>query len=540
MNKIMDFTYHLALSGLAHSASPLSWSRRAVSQRVDLAEQSGGVYFFNVGAQWVRIYPVIRTKLSFVVLFFPFLALFHGCITSRKARMRLRLDGPTFPTGFKCAGVLVTGEAIPTEDGSETVVDWQAIYEGEVCPYSGLSTATQLVAGQTELEFSLYLPAGRKTTVQVLGVETSGECPDETLAELLSAKRAGTLPSEIKGVYELGRQSIEYLKSAVIDIEKSYDPNKSKNLFSCHSGASGDDLFPYKALTLFPGDRYIIQPTGGTAPYAFVNTGSGTVDPSGDEAEFIAGPSGEDIVTISDSAQPPLTQDITFTVAAAITPFYWYSARQFVPLAEGAVISSDWVNAGSVIENLVPAGGAITIKRNAAPNGMPAVGIQSTGTFAKAISNFLVGSHSVLVVAKRLGALAASLFCMTNVDCTLGNTYSLIQYPNASSTGKFAVSLGSVPAEANVTPTAPSEDWSLFEAHFTEGGASPIELKFQGEVATQSHNFIVFNLSTGYLRLGGIDSSGAESAFEVAEVIGIPGLNTTAAAATLRAKYSLP
>ncbi len=460
---------------------------------------------------------------------------------SQKARLRLRFDGPTFPAGFKCAGVLVTGEAIPSEEKSESNVAWQSIYAGEVCPYAGLSTVASNVAGQTELEFSLYVPGARKTTVQVLGIETTGDCPKPTLGKLLSAKKAGTLPTEIKGIYELGRQTIPNLKSEVVVVEKNYDPAKSKNLLNCNAGTSGGNLFPYKALTLFPGDRYLIKPTGGTPPYAFSNSGTGTVNQVADEAEFIAGVTGQDIVTISDSATPALTSNVTFTVAAAIvpSPMYWYSARHFVPLAEGTTIATNWVNSGSALDDLVPAGGSKTIKRNAAPNGMPAVGIASGASFSKLTSTSFIGNHSVLGVARRLDAATVSFFCFSELNCSSGNQYSLMKFRNTTAAARFEVSNIAYTAYAEVTPVISNEGWSLFEGHFQAAG-SPIDLTFRGETVSQPHLLSIFGPGTGHIRVGGIDVTGAESAFEVAEVIGILGTSTTTVGNTLRAKYSLP
>lgn len=474
-----------------------------------------------------------------------------GCSLNRsKAQLRLRLDGPIFPQGFKCAGVLVTGEAIPSLDKTETKADWESIYNGSSCSYPGLSTPAKDIANQKQIEFTLFVPQGRKTTVQVLGVETTGECPTQNLGELLSAKRDGTLPKEIKGVYELGRSTIERLKSAVIDIENSYNVATSKNVLDCvppnPAVPGGNGLFPYSTLVMFTGDRYFFKPTGGVGPFTFTKlSGGGSFPSNSSEAQFVA-PSNPDTVVIQISNATAQSNVSITVIPVPGLPKHWYTANYFSSNLDNASIVAPWANSGSFILSLLPAaparGGTLNYRRNGAPKGFPSVVIPATGSFYASASAALSGTHSLMVVARRLQAFPVTVFCIGQSGCADSSLpFTKLSFPLANYAGQFFVSGGGGNGTNSVnTSGTSSEGWALFEAHYSDGSMNSIDLTFDGALNAQiPHLILGFTPSIPQVIIGGVQV-GAEANIEVAEVMAIEGpTNTYAIGAALRAKYGL-
>lgn len=483
-----------------------------------------------------------------------------GCFqVKRGVRFEIRLDGPAFPSGFQCVGLVVTGEGIPAQDNPNGTANWQAIYDGGVCPYAGVSTSARAISStDTSVDLELVVPSGRNRTVQVIGLQTSsGSCPTQKISELLVANAKKELSSDVVGMYELGRRYLDTYHTTAVTIKPTYDATSAKNLLTCDSSSGGggggevNELFPYSTVQLNLNDRYFLRPTGGTAPYSFsLRVGGVSILSQSDRALVqAAGVVDTAIIDVEDSTGKKAAITVKSSNPNVVgTLLYHYSADRFyLTPEEGAIWGSNiWVNRGTQSSYFLspPSVNGVNsplFHQGGGPRGNPSVSLPVASFFSGIpMPGLLIGSHSLLAVARRNSG-GVSVLCMAGGDCGTPTTQSWL---TLGMPGTFAAHYVYNGNASTIGPNGnATTGWYLVVSHFQQSPIQTADLSVGGNSqGPLNHGVVTFALaSSASLRLGGLGAIGSESEWELAEIMVIEGsVDTAGPEAALRAKYGLP
>ncbi len=476
--------------------------------------------------------------------------LFWGCsLQPHQTTLRLRFGGPSYPSEFQCLGVMVTGEGISSQDPLNQTADWKKIYDGGLCPYPGISTKVSAIPSARYVDFSLTLPTGNKRTVQVMGIVTTGGCPTETVSELLIANRKGLLPASVVGIYELGRTSKDIREAATVRVSNHYVAGTAVDLRTCDAvQGTGKLRLPISPLTMFIGDSYKMQALGGVPPYRFDLVATGASSGALSAAGLYSAPPtvGQIPVRVTDGAGSTADGQIDVVDPSSLGLLkYWFSASAFANRPEGTALSTAdfWNNRGTASPSLALSysGNAPTISLTGGPNGHPRVLLPFSAQFLLADSPLVNGNHAIFIVARRLSSAPTTLVCLTDgIDCLSAPTLASLSLPDGMdgaglNVKRLSQSIG-IPILSNRSPT----EWGILNELFLTGAPGALYGAYKGFSNGLSHTITAFN-GTNRFWLGGIDSQGSQSPWEITEVLIYNSAPPVAQVLTmLRDKYQLP
>jgi hypothetical protein len=156
---------------------------------------------------------------------------------------------PSSLADFKCIGVMVTGDGILPDPAfnSECKANPNVMTRG-LGKLVGLVPAS---GGSVDIQ----IPGGPARMIQLIGVQSGGECPD-VVAALNSAGTEAGQHMDLGEPFEIGRvEQIDIFADQTIEIKAIFDPLKAEPMFGCHDdGGSGGSSGPvaFSDLDLFP------------------------------------------------------------------------------------------------------------------------------------------------------------------------------------------------------------------------------------------------------------------------------------------------
>lgn len=153
---------------------------------------------------------------------------------------------PTSLADFKCFGVMVTGEGIYPQAGLDNCTANPDIAPGKMGMFVGLVPAS----GGT---IDVMIPGGSARLIQLVGVQTAGDCPD--ISTIIAESGTSTEPSVKLGEpFAIGSVTTDVYADQSVEIKAAFDPVTAQPLFGCgnHNGGYNGGSIAFSNLDLFP------------------------------------------------------------------------------------------------------------------------------------------------------------------------------------------------------------------------------------------------------------------------------------------------
>ncbi len=483
--------------------------------------------------------------------------------------MRLIRGGPELVTDFKCFGLNVVGEGIPSVDSS-FVADWQTVAAGKTCAYPGLTSSLQALgssSGSTgsknEIAFPIKVSPGKSRVFQIIGVQTEGGCPEEDLGKLLAQNRSGALSEKISGLYEVGRAVTDVYQANNIDVTASYKAGSAYNLKDCYPppGSGGNDFvlsdFP---IGLSNGDKYQLKPRGGTAPFKYrvISEGAGAFASVDRETGLVTAAGGPPLpntieVTDFDNRTARVTAKLFTPAAYGGLLQYWYRASQFLgQITDGADLpdSNRLKNSGSGGSNsdmqtgiLLANTNSVRFRTASAPRGSASVELYSGFKYERSDAGVaLGGAHQIFLVVKRSKALNGSAMCLGVFSACLPTGHgSTLLWPDTTATYTYRL-LGNSGASTTINYDAGKElGWTVLSGKWDgTSGTDGLQLTVNGNVTKATTANTSISVAGGIISVGPITGQTGVDFMEFAEMlIYTAAVSETAVYEYLQYKYGL-
>jgi hypothetical protein len=410
-----------------------------------------------------------------------------------------------------CFGVLVTGEDIPSKDGTDGFR-----LSGDHCTYPGPSSNFVALSGPGVLD--VLVPPGRNRLVQVVGLELGSEtkCPSDRVGRFFERSRANDPGvANYGGLFEVGRALVtDLIRGQTVTIDNAYVSASPKNLRSCLPGSGLSLSLP--ANRIHKDGIMLVQGSGGALPYSYslLSSGSGTPTYNSASGVYRAGlVGGTDILKITDSVGSTSSRVVN-VFSPTNVPDLWFVADRFFgnPNATNLPSSTAWTNLGTALSvpTLSVSAGAATYFP-AGTGSLPAIRFSGDANFLGTTGlGSLTAAHAFVVMKPQTDTQGNVLCISGSGNCDTSSSFSIralngifakvVDYPNFFATSTVTASSGYQVIEAKADLLS-----------------SSLEMRLGGNTYSTSRSGLAI-LTGSYFSIGSLDSATLNHA-EIAEVI---------------------